>query len=136
MASTAVRLTPVQWLICAVAALGFAFDLYEFVSLPLVVRPALITLGNLNAGSPDFNRWVGLLFYMPLACGGVFGLLGGYLTDLLGRRRVLVWSILLYAFSACAAGYSTSLVQLALFRTTTTIGVCAGDGAARAWLLG
>ena len=32
--------------------------------------------------------------------GGAFGLLGGYLTDRFGRRRVLVWSILIYAFSA------------------------------------
>ena len=132
--SKAARLTPVQWLICAVAALGFAFDLYEFVSLPLVVLPALITLGNLNAGSPDFNRWVGLLFYMPLACGGVFGLLGGYLTDLLGRRRVLVWSILLYAFSACAAAFATTLPQLLIFRCLTIIGTCVEYVAGVAWV--
>lgn len=132
--STAARLTPVQWLICAVAALGFAFDLYEFVSLPLVVRPALISLGNLSAGSPDFNRWVGLLFYMPLACGGVFGLLGGYLTDLLGRRRVLVWSILLYACSACAAALATTLPQLLIFRCLTIIGTCVEYVAGVAWV--
>ena len=54
--------------------------------------------------------WVGLLFYVPALAGGIFGLLGGYLTDRLGRRRVLLtWSILLYAFSAFAAGFSTSL---------------------------
>jgi MFS family permease len=94
-------LTPVQWLICGVAALGFAFDLYETLVLPLIVRPALAALGNFKPGSPRSNLWVGLLFYLPLASGGVFGLLGGYLTDLLGRRRILVWSILLYAFSAC-----------------------------------
>jgi len=37
-------------------------------------------------------------------CRLLFGLLGGYLTDLFGRRRVLVWSILLYAFGAFFAG--------------------------------
>lgn len=133
-ASTAARLTPAQWLICAVAALGFAFDLYEFVSLPLVVRPALISLGNLSAGSADFNRWVGLLFYTPLACGGVFGLLGGYLTDLFGRRRVLVWSILLYAFSACAAAFAITLPQLLVFRCLTIIGTCVEYVAGVAWV--
>lgn len=133
-ASAAARLTPVQWLICAVAALGFAFDLYEFVALPLVVRPALITLGNLNPGSPAFNRWVGLLIYVPLACGGVFGLLGGYLTDLLGRRRVLVWSILLYAFSACAAGFAATVPQLLIFRCLTIIGTCVEYVAGVAWV--
>jgi MFS family permease len=118
------RMTPYEWLICGVAALGFAFDLYEMLVLPLIVRPVLIALGNLKPGSPGFNLWVGLMFYVPLACGGVFGLLGGYLTDLLGRRRVLVWSILLYAFSACATAYAATLPQFLIFRCTTVIGVC------------
>jgi MFS family permease len=77
---------------------------------------------------------VGLLFYVPAICGGVFGLLGGYLTDRLGRRRVLVWSILLYAFSALAAGYATSVEWLLFFRCTTFIGVCVEFVAAVAWV--
>ena len=60
--------------------------------------------------------------------------MGGYLTDRLGRRRVLTWSILLYAFSAFAAGFSTSLPMLLFFRTTTYIGVCVEFVAAVAWL--
>lgn len=128
------RLTPLQWLICGIAALGFAFDLYEIVVLPLVVRPALTTLGNLKPGSPEFNFWVGLVFYVPLACGGIFGFLGGYLSDLLGRRRVLVWSILLYAFSACAASFSATLSQFLIFRCTTYIGVCVEYVAGVAWI--
>jgi MFS family permease len=134
LASVSARLTRAQWLICAVAALGFAFDLYEIAVLPLTVRPALVALGNLKSGSPDFNRWVGLLFYVPLACGGVLGLLGGYLTDLLGRRRVLVWSILLYAFSACAAAFATTLPQLLIFRCLTIIGTCVEYVAGVAWV--
>ncbi|HEY6385772.1 MAG TPA: MFS transporter [Candidatus Acidoferrum sp.] len=128
------RLTPVQWLVCGVAALGFAFDLYETLVLPLIVRPALAALGNLKPGSPESNHWVGLLFFLPLASGGVFGLLGGYLTDLLGRRRVLVWSILLYACSACAASFALTLPQLLFFRCTTIIGVCVEFVAGVAWV--
>lgn len=128
------RLTPLQWLICGVAALGFAFDLYETLVLPLIVRPALTALGHFAPGSRASNLWVGLLFYLPLASGGVFGLLGGYLTDLLGRRRVLVWSILLYAFSACAASLALTLPQLLLFRCTTVIGVCVEYVAGVAWV--
>src|ERR1700755_2131235 len=130
----AVRLTPIQWVICAVACFGFAFDLYELLMLPLIARPALNDLGNLKAGTPAFNLWVGLLFFIPTAIGGIFGLIGGYLTDLLGRRRVLVWSILLYAFSAVAAGYSTSVWWLLLWRSTTFVGVCVEFVAAVAWL--
>jgi len=133
-ASAFSRLTPTQWVICAVAALGFAFDLYEIVILPLVVRPVLMTVGNLKPGSREFNLWVGLMFYVPLACGGVFGLLGGYLTDLLGRRRVLVWSILLYAFSACATAYAATLPQFLMFRCATIVGVCVEYVAGIAWV--
>src|SRR5580704_3666487 len=134
LASMKVHLTPVQCLICGVAALGFAFDLYEIACLPLTVRPALMALGSLNPGSRDFNLWVGLLIYVPLACGGVFGLLGGYLTDLLGRRRVLVWSILLYAFSACAAAFAMTPRQLLIFRCLTIIGTCVEYVAGVAWV--
>ena len=127
-------LTPLQWLICAIAALGFAFDIYELLMLPLIVRPALTELGGLRPGTPEFNDWVGLLFWIPALAGGVFGLLGGYLTDRFGRRRVLVWSILLYAFSAFAAGFATSLPMLLVLRTTTFVGVCVEFVAAVAWL--
>ncbi len=127
-------LTPIQWLICAVAALGFAFDIYELLMLPLIVRPALLELADVRPGTPEFNQWIGMLFFVPAIFGGGFGLLGGYLTDRLGRRRVLVWSILLYAFSACAAGYVTSPVWLLVFRCTTFVGVSVEFVAAVAWL--
>ena len=127
-------LTATEWLICGVAALGFAFDIYELLMLPLIVRPALLEMLGARPGSPEFNHWVGLLFYVPALAGGVFGLLGGYLTDLFGRRRVLVWSILLYAFSALAAGYARTPEWLLFFRCTTFVGVCVEFVAAVAWL--
>ncbi len=116
------------------AALGFAFDIYELLMLPLIVRPAMLELAGVRPGTPEFNHWVGLLFYVPAICGGIFGLLGGYLTDRLGRRRVLVWSILLYAGSAFAAGFSTSLNQLLVLRCLTFVGVSVEFVAAVAWL--
>jgi len=128
------RLTPVQWLICAIAAIGFAFDTYVLLMLPLIVGPALGKLVSAQAGTPAYNYWVGMLFWIPAVAGGIFGLLGGYLTDRLGRRRVLTWSILIYAISALAAGFSTNIWQFIFFRCTTFIGVCVEFVAAVAWL--
>lgn len=82
------RLTAQQWLICFIAVVGFSFDIYEILMLPLIVRPALLELTGAVPGSPEFQMWVGRLFYIPAFAGGIFGLLGGYLTDRLGRRRV------------------------------------------------
>ena len=127
-------LTRVQWLICIIAAIGFAFDIYELLVLPLILRPALEQLGGLTFGTPEYTEWARLLFFIPALVGGLFGLVGGYLTDLLGRRRVLTWSILLYAGSAVGAGMSTSLGMLLFFRCTTFIGVCVEFVAAVAWL--
>ncbi len=127
-------MTSTQWLICIIAVIGFAFDTYELLMLPLILRPALEQLGGLTFGTPDYTRWRDLMFYVPAVCGGVFGLLGGYLTDRLGRRRILTWSILVYAISAFAAGFATSLPMLLVLRTTTFIGVCVEFVAAVAWL--
>src|SRR2546427_5555311 len=132
--TTPSRLTPLQWLICIIAAIGFAFDSYVLLMLPLIVRPALETLLGVPPGHPSINNWVGILFYVPAIAGGIFGPLGGYLTDLFGRRRVLVWSILLYAFSALASGYSTSVLWLLFWRCGTFVGVCVEFVAAVAWL--
>jgi MFS family permease len=127
-------LTPIQWVICAVAALGFAFDIYEILMLPLILRPAILELTGAQPGTPAYNNWVGLLFYLPAVAGGVFGMLGGYLTDRFGRRRILVWSILVYGFSALAAGFATSMPMLLFLRCTTFVGVCVEFVAAVAWL--
>jgi len=127
-------MTKKVWLIAVIAAIGFAFDSYELLMLPLIVRPALVALLGVPATDPAINQWVGYLFYIPAVAGGIFGLLGGYLTDRLGRRRVLTWSILLYAFSAFFAGYSTTVYQLLFWRCCTFVGVCVEFVAAVAWL--
>lgn len=124
----------VRAVVCFIAAIGFAFDTYELLMLPLIVRPALAELAGAMPGTPEFERWVAALFFVPALAGGVFGLLGGWMSDVWGRRRVLTYSILLYAFSALAAGFSTSPEMLLLFRTTTFVGVCVEFVAATAWL--
>jgi MFS family permease len=128
------RLTGTQWLIVSLAAVGFAFDIYELLMAQFVLPPAIVDLTGAKRGSPEFYTWVGRLFYVPAFVGGIFGLLGGYLTDRLGRRRVLTWSILLYAVSAFGAGYSTSIYMLLILRSTTFVGVCVEFVAAVAWL--
>jgi MFS family permease len=134
LAPSSNRLTASQWLIVSLAAIGFAFDIYELLMAQFIVRPAIMELTGHQPGTPEFARWAGRLFYVPAFAGGIFGLLGGYLTDRLGRRRVLTWSILLYAVSAFAAGFSTSMEMLLILRCTTFVGVCVEFVAAVAWL--
>jgi hypothetical protein len=127
-------LTAVQWLIVIIAAIGFFYDSYALLMLPLIVRPGLSELLHVNGNSPIVNAWVGYIQFVPAVAGGIFGLLGGYFTDLFGRRRVLTWSIMLYAFGALASGYSTSVYWFLLWRCCTFVGVCIEFVAAVAWL--
>lgn len=146
-------LTSTQWLICVIASIGFAFDIYELLMLPLIVKPAIAALsgplvdalvkGGMDAaqaqalytpGGREYVHWARTLFFIPAIAGGIFGLIGGWLTDRLGRRRVLTFSILLYAGSACAAGFATSLHELLFWRCLVFIGVCVEFVAAVAWL--
>ena len=146
-------MTRTQWLICIIASIGFAFDIYELLMLPLIIKPAIATLsaplieqmvaGGMPRpeavsrwlpGGASFKEWGQLLFFIPALAGGVFGLLGGWLTDRLGRRRVLTWSILIYALGAFAAGFATTLPQLLICRCFVFVGVCVEFVAAVAWL--
>jgi MFS family permease len=143
----------VTWLILVMASIGFAFDIYELLMLPLIIKPAIAALSAplveqlVSGGMPkpqamalwapggdNYVQWARTLFFIPALIGGIFGLLGGYLTDLLGRRRVLTGSILLYAFSALAAGFAKDLNWLLFFRCLVFIGVCVEFVAAVAWL--
>jgi MFS family permease len=123
-----------EWLICAVACVGFAFDTYTLIVLALIVRPALHEMLPATAGSALINQWIGILFYVPAIAGGVFGLLGGYLIDLLGRRSILMWSILLYGLCTFATAYVTTPLEFLLLRCGTFIGVSVEFVAATAWL--
>jgi len=153
MSTSLPALTRTQWLICVIAAIGFAFDIYELLMLPLIIKPAIAALSEplvrelVSGGMPPgeaaalwapggthYVQWARTLFFVPALAGGIFGLLGGYLTDRLGRRRVLTFSILLYALAAFAAGYSTSLWHLLFFRCLVFVGVCVEFVAAVAWL--
>src|SRR5262245_10263618 len=132
--SSKVGLTPLQWVICSIAVIGFAFDTYEILMLQLVIRPALLELTGAAPGSPEYQMWVGRLFYIPAFAGAVFGLLGGYLTDRFGRRRILTYSILVYAIGAFLSGFSTSIGMLLVLRCLVFVGLSVEFVAAVAWL--
>ncbi len=127
-----------KWLIVVIAVIGFAYDIYALLVMPLIARPALSELLHVDlntaSGTQAVLAWTGYITWSSAICGGVFGLLGGYLTDRFGRRSILTWSILIYAVSAFASGFVTDALTLLILRCTTFIGVCVEFVAAVAWL--
>ncbi len=127
-------LTGTQWLILLTAGVGFAFDMYEIVVQAIIVRPLLMELGPFQPGTPVFNSWAGLFLFLPTVIGGLTALAGGYLTDRVGRQRVLVWSIVAYGIAAFCSGFASSLPELIFWRCITVAGSCVEFVAAIAWL--
>jgi MFS family permease len=126
--------TVTQWLILTVAAIGFLFDTYELLMTPLVGVPAIAELLKLPPNHPTVTQWMGRMLWLTALCGGVFGLLGGWLIDRFGRKRIMAVSIFVYALSPFAAAFSSTLPMFVLFRCTTFIGVCVEFVAAITWL--
>lgn len=123
-----------RWLVLAVAAIGFLFDTYELLMFPVIGAQALSELLKVAPDSDEVRLWSGRMLWIAALAGGVFGLLGGVLIDRLGRKTVMIGSILVYSLSPLAAAYSTELWHLILFRSTTFIGVCVELVAAVTWL--
>src|SRR6266480_1279618 len=128
------RFTTTQWLICAIASIGFLFDTYELLMTPLVGVPAIAELLQVPANNPLVTKWTGNMLWLSALCGGVFGLLGGWLIDRFGRKRIMALSIFVYSLSPVAAGLSTTLGAFIFFRCATFIGVCVEFVAAITWL--
>jgi MFS family permease len=132
--SEARRLTLIDWVICAVACIGFAFDTYELLVLTLTVQPALTEFLTAKPGSAEFNPLIAFMFYDRAIYALIICLLCANLSVLFGRRRILFWSILLFCISALATGYSSSALQLLVYRCITFVGVSVEFVAATAWL--
>src|SRR6186713_3007611 len=97
------KFTTTEWLILTVAAIGFLFDTYELLLLPLIAAPAIAEILQVPPNNPLVTDWVGRLLWLAALSGGIFGLLGGWLTDRLGRKTVLALSIAVYSLSPVAA---------------------------------
>ena len=122
------------WLIIAIASIGFLFDTYELLMTPLTAPPAIAELLDVPVNHPSVALWFGRLLWIAALCGGVFGLIGGAMTDRFGRKFVMAAAIFVYSLSPCLAAYSTSLTMFIFFRSTTFIGVCVEFVAAITWL--
>ncbi len=128
-------------LVLAIAAIGFLFDTYELLMFPVIGSDAIAEL-QYHKDFADLTldqervvgQWGGTMLWIAALAGGACGLIGGWLIDRMGRKSIMIASILAYSLSPLAAAYSTELWHLVLFRCTTFIGVCVEMVAAVTWL--
>ena len=101
-------LNAMHWRILAASFMGWIFDGYESFALVVVLGPmlkSLLTPDQVASGAV----WGGIAIGITLLGWGIGGLVGGVLADYVGRKRMMLWSVFLYAvftgFTALATGF-------------------------------
>jgi MFS family permease len=96
-------LTPMHWRVLIASFLGWVFDGYQAFGLIVILVPMLHSLLP-PSQLTNFPTYAGLAIGITLLGWGLGGLIGGTLADYVGRKRMMLWSIFLYAvFSGCTA---------------------------------
>jgi MFS family permease len=109
-------LTRSHWRILSACFLGWVFDGYEAFALVVALPSALRMLRPTGASGPV---WAGTAIGLTLLGWGIGGLVGGTLSDYVGRKRVMVWSVALYGILSGVTALSPSFVVLCGLRFVT-----------------
>jgi len=111
--STPDRFPVKTWLI---AFAGWMFDFYDLVLFSFLLVP----IGHEFHLSNAEETW---LLGVALGASGIGGIVFGYLSDVFGRRRVMMWTICLYSLGTGLTALATGPWTLVLFRLLTGLGV-------------
>jgi MFS family permease len=112
-----------QWLALSLASLGWIFDVFEgqiFVASMNEAMPAL--LGG-SASPGDIALWNNIALGAFLLGGALGGVLFGMLSDRVGRKRTMTYTILMYSVCTGLSAFAHSGWELALFRFLAALGV-------------
>jgi MFS family permease len=111
-----------QWMVLIAAFLGWMFDGLEQGVFPLVARPALQDLLNVQ-NDKELGLWMGRItaLFLVGAAGG--GLAFGWLGDRVGRVRAMVLSILAYSIFTGCSYFAQAAWQLGLCRFLAALGM-------------
>ncbi|TDV16479.1 MFS transporter [Paraburkholderia caballeronis] len=111
-------LTPMHWRVLRASFLGWIFDGYEALVLVVVLAPMLHSvLSATQAASTPI--YAGLVIGITLLGWGIGGLIGGILADYVGRKRMMLWSVFLYAVFSGFTAFSTDVWMLCALRFVT-----------------
>jgi len=112
------RLTPTHWRVLAASFLGWIFDGYETYALIVTIGAAL---GALLAPEQlkAFPFYAGIAIGLTLLGWGIGGIIGSTLADYVGRKRMMLISILAYALFTGLTGLSQTYWMLVALRFLT-----------------
>jgi MFS family permease len=110
------RITRFQWKIMLVSGMGFFTDAYDLFVIGIVVVLIKPEWG-LSAGQ------VSLVNSVTLAASAVGAIVFGRIADILGRKRIYGYEVLILALGALASSLSPNIWWLLVFRAILGIGI-------------
>jgi len=119
-------ITRYQWLVLAIASIGWMFDIFEgqiFVASMNEAMPSFLTETDPEARKTQaefFNQVALVSFLLGGTLGGVFF---GMMSDRIGRKKTMAYSILFYSFFTWMTAFSMAWWHLAVLRFFVAIGV-------------
>lgn len=115
-------ITRYQWLVLAIASLGWVFDVFEgqiFVAGQKLVLGELLPPGS---GEGDINYYGNLINGFFLAGGALGGVFFGVLSDRIGRVRTMIVTILVYSLFTGLSALAQSWWHFAICRFLVALG--------------
>ncbi|MCW5982795.1 MAG: MFS transporter [Bryobacteraceae bacterium] len=109
-------LTEPRWMALWAAMLGFMLDAMDVLLYVFALQSIRAEFGLTNAQA-------GLVSSVTLVASAAGGIAAGVIADRLGRRRTLIYTILLYSLSSAGAATSQNLAQLLLWRGLIGLGL-------------
>jgi len=120
-----------QWLVLAVAWLGWVFDSMDGTLFSLVQKPSMTELMGSGATEATIGFFSSVVFSVMLVGWALGGIVFGIMADYFGRTKALLATILIYSLFTGLSAAAGSWWQLAAFRFLTGLGL-GGEWAAGA----
>jgi MFS family permease len=116
-----------RWLALWAATLGFMLDAMD-------VLLYVFALQTLRAEFHWTNAQAGLVASVTLISSAFGGIFAGAVSDRIGRKRTLIYTILLYSFASAGSAFSRGLADLMFWRALVGLGL-GGEWSAGATLV-
>lgn len=113
--------------ILGAACLGWGMEYFDFM-LPTLLAGAIMNYYGVSAGV------FGLAIAGQLVGSAIGGVLFGWLGDRYGRRRTLIWSILIYSIATGLVFFAPNFAVFLILRVLTGIGTGGEWAVGFAWL--
>ena len=113
-------LNGMHWRILTASFMGWIFDGFESFALIVVIVPMLRSL-LMPEQLANLPAWAGLSIGTTLLGWGIGGLVGGVLADYVGRKRMMLWSVFLYAVFTGLTALSPNYWAMVFLRFITGV---------------